>query len=134
MTVLRHSGIEVFACRNGGEAVALCEEIRPDAVLFDLDMPQVDGFEAARRLRENPALLGVRIVALTGRSSLDYRMRAVDCCFDQFLCKPIRLQPLLEALHMTQGGAKVAPLHHARAIDARARRDAASSADFPHEP
>lgn len=100
ITVLRHVGVEVFPCRNGAEAIELCEKIKPDAALFDLDMPHLDGFEAARHLRMNPALLGMRLVAITGRSSLDFRMRAVDCCFDQFLCKPIALKPLLEALHM----------------------------------
>jgi len=100
LTVLRHVGVEVSAARNGAEAIELCERIKPDAALFDLDMPEVDGFEAARRLRQNPALLGMRIVAITGRNVLDYRMRALECCFDQFLCKPIALSPLLEALHM----------------------------------
>ena len=100
LAVLRHAGVEVFAGRNGADAIALCEKLKPDAALFDLDMPEVNGFEAARRLRRNPALLGMRIVAITGRNTLDFRMRAVDCCFDQFLCKPIALAPLLEALHM----------------------------------
>lgn len=100
LTVLRHAGVEVFTARNGAEAIELCERLRPDAALFDLDMPEVDGFDAARHLRQNPALLGMRIVALTGNNSLESRMRAVDCCFDQFVCKPIALAPLLEALHM----------------------------------
>jgi CheY-like chemotaxis protein len=64
-------------------------------------MPHLDGFEAARRLRSNPALLGMRLVAITGRASLDFRMRAVDSSFDQFLCKPVALKQLLRALHMT---------------------------------
>jgi DNA-binding response OmpR family regulator len=100
LTVLRHAGVEVFPCANGVEAVELCEAIKPDAALFDLEMPYLDGFGAARRLRANPALLGMRLVAITGRNSLDFRMRAVDCCFDQYLCKPIGLTALLEALHM----------------------------------
>jgi CheY-like chemotaxis protein len=100
LTVLRHAGVEVFTGRNGVEAIELCERLKPDAALFDLDMPEIDGFEAARRLRRNPALLGMRIVALTGSNTFDFRLRAVDCCFDQFVCKPIALAPLLEALHM----------------------------------
>ena len=99
--MLRQAGVEVYPCADGVEAVKLCETIKPDAALFDLDMPHMDGFEAARRIRSNPALLGMRLVALTGRSSLDYRIRAVDSCFDQFLSKPIALNPLLRALHMS---------------------------------
>ena len=100
LTVLRYVGVEVFPARNGAGAIELCEDIKPDVALFDLDMPEVDGFAAARRLRQNPALLGMRIVAITGRNVLDYRLRALDCCFDQFLCKPITLAVLLDALHM----------------------------------
>lgn len=99
--MLRQAGAEVYPCADGLQAVKLCETLKPDAALFDLDMPHMDGFEAARRIRSNPALLGMRLVALTGRASLDYRMRAVDSCFDQFLCKPIALNPLLRALHMS---------------------------------
>jgi CheY-like chemotaxis protein len=122
ITVLRHAGVEVFSCSNGAEAVELCESIKPDAALFDLDMPQLDGFEAARRLRMNPALLGMRLVAITGRNSLDFRMRAVDCCFDQFLCKPIALQPLLEALHMdSDNAARIRRIVRAKANTVRTR-------------
>ena len=99
--MLRHAGVEVYPCANGVEAVKLCETIKPDAALFDLDMPHLDGFGAARRLRSNPALLGMRLVAITGRASLDFRIRAVDSSFDQFLCKPVALKQLLRALHMT---------------------------------
>ncbi len=107
--LLRHAGVEVYPCANGLEAVKLCETLKPDAALFDLDMPYLDGFEAARRLRSNPALLGMRLVAITGRASLDFRIRAVDSCFDQFLCKPVALKPLLRALHMT--GPTTSPQH-----------------------
>jgi CheY-like chemotaxis protein len=99
--MLTAAGITVHGCRDGLEAVELCSAIRPDAALFDLDMPRLDGFGAARCLRQDPALLGMRIIAITGRASLSYRMRAVDSSFDQFLCKPVALAPLLEALHMT---------------------------------
>jgi len=122
ITVLRYAGVEVFPCSNGEEAVELCETIKPDAALFDLDMPGVDGFEAARRLRMNPALLGMRLVAITGRNSLDFRMRAVDCSFDQFLCKPIALQPLLEALHMdSDNAARIRRIVRAKANIVRTR-------------
>jgi CheY-like chemotaxis protein len=100
VVMLQKAGIQVYSCCDGAQAVELCETIRPDAALFDLDMPFVDGFAAARQLRQNPALLGMRIVAITGRAGLDFRMRAVDSSFDQLVCKPVALAPLLAALHM----------------------------------
>ena len=105
IAMLHQAGVRVHPCSDGAKAVELCETMRPDAALFDLDMPGMDGFEAARRLRRNPALLGMRLVALTGRGTLEFRMRAVDVCFDQFLCKPVAREALLQALHM---GAHVA--------------------------
>jgi len=98
--MLKEAGVQVYSCSDGAQAVELCESIRPDAALFDLDMPYLDGFAAARQLRQNPALLGMRIVAITGRAGLDYRMRAVDSAFDEFVCKPVALATLLAALHM----------------------------------
>lgn len=112
--MLRHAGVEVYPCSDGVQAVKLCEAIRPDAALFDLDMPHVDGFQAARRLRMNPALLGMRLVAITGRASLDFRMRALDSSFDQFLCKPVPLNALLRALHMAGPNSAVCAQRAAR--------------------
>ena len=100
IAMLHQAGVQVHPCSDGAKAIELCETMRPDAALFDLDMPGLDGFEAARRLRQNPALLGMRLVALTGRGTLEFRMRAVDVCFDQFLCKPVAREALLQALHM----------------------------------
>jgi two-component system, sensor histidine kinase len=98
--MLALAGLTVHACTDGTQAVQLCEAIKPDVALFDLDMPNLNGFDAARQLRRNPALLGIRLVALTGRGGLDFRFRAVDAAFDAFLCKPIALDPLLRALHV----------------------------------
>jgi CheY-like chemotaxis protein len=95
-SALRSHGFVVYACAHGGEAVATCFTVRPDAVLLDLDMPVVDGFSAAYRIRK----LGCakRIVALTREATTGMRAAALQAGFDQFLSKPVSVDTLVETL------------------------------------
>lgn len=88
-------GLAVHECSNGDEAAQLCSVFRPDAVLLDLSMPDVDGCEAARRIREQG--IATRLVALTGRGD-DAQREAACAGFDAFLRKPISVATLLGAL------------------------------------
>jgi CheY-like chemotaxis protein len=62
-------GYEVATAANGREAVEQARHVRPDAVIMDLFMPVMDGYEAARILKGDPALAGIPILAYTARSS-----------------------------------------------------------------
>ena len=93
---LRGAGVEVHAVANGLSAVRLCQEIGPETVLLDLDMPHMDGFEAASRIRE--ADCARRIVAMTGRATQNARRKAQAAGFDEFLSKPIGTLALVRAL------------------------------------
>jgi CheY-like chemotaxis protein len=88
-------GLAVHECSNGDEALQLCSVFRPDAVLLDLSMPDVDGCEAARRIREQGYTN--RLIALTGRgeAALEAAARAG---FDEFVRKPSSAATLLSAL------------------------------------
>jgi CheY-like chemotaxis protein len=86
---LIEEGIDVHDCASGSEALALCRQIVPDAVLLDLNMPDVDGLETARALRRDPATRHLRVVALTGRTTSGLRTKATDAGFDDCLAKPI---------------------------------------------
>ena len=94
--LLVQQGLAVHECSNGDEAAQLCSAFRPDAVLLDLSMPDVDGCEAARRIREahGPS---TRLIALTGRGE-DSLKEAARAGFDEFLRKPISVSTLLGAL------------------------------------
>jgi CheY-like chemotaxis protein len=95
---LIEEGIDVHDCASGSVAVALCRQIVPDAVLLDLNMPDVDGLAAARELRRDPATCHLRLVALTGRATTGLRTKAADAGFDECLVKPIPATDLADAL------------------------------------
>lgn len=94
--LLVQHGLAVHECSNGDEAAQLCSVFRPDAVLLDLSMPDVDGCEAARRIRKERGQ-ATRLIALTGRGEESLR-DAARAGFDEFLRKPISVTTLLGAL------------------------------------
>lgn len=96
--MLRDTGATVITCAAGAEAVRLCEALQPDALLLDLGMPRVDGYEAVRRIRENPATRATRVVAITGRDTAESREEAARTGFDAFVVKPVSVGALLESL------------------------------------
>lgn len=99
--ILVNRGLAVHECSNGGEAVQLCSAFKADVVLLDLSMPGMDGFEAARRIREQHPGQRTRIVALTGGFGGDVN-QAVLAGFDEFLRKPVSAAMLLSALQPSE--------------------------------
>jgi CheY-like chemotaxis protein len=95
---LTEEDIDVHACADGDEVMALCTQINPDTVLLDLNMPRLDGLKTARQLRDDPRFSGLRLVAITGRGTWDLRRKAADAGFDEFLTKPVPITTLVRAL------------------------------------
>lgn len=95
---LESRGIVVHQCRNGLEALDLCREIRPVLMLLDLDMPVLDGYETARRVRAEQDIAGTRLVAISGSCDRFTGERASGAGFDQVLCKPVTLATLMQAV------------------------------------
>lgn len=95
--MLSDVGFHVVSCDSAIEGLRACKSLVPDAVLLDLNMPGIDGFELGRRLRDQ---IGeeVRMVALTGGSTGDYRKRAAFAGFNEFLSKPVSTKTLVNAL------------------------------------
>ena len=84
---------------GAGEAgLARARAFRPEVVLCDVGLPDLDGYEVARRLRADPAAAGVRLVALTGYALPEDRARAADAGFDLHLAKPPSVDALREAV------------------------------------
>jgi signal transduction histidine kinase len=99
LALLLHTvGAEVRTAHDGPAGLAQAGEFRPHAVLLDLGMPGMDGFEVARRLRADPAQAGLLIVALTGWGQEEDRRRTRASGFDHHLTKPVDVDALLDIL------------------------------------
>jgi CheY-like chemotaxis protein len=96
--LLRLEGHEVQTAANGGEAVDIAEQFRPEIVIMDLDMPGIDGLEASRRIRARPWGKTVLIAALTGWGRESDRLRAREAGVDLHFLKPVDTEQLMEAL------------------------------------
>jgi CheY-like chemotaxis protein len=90
--LIAHWGHEVTVAQNGREAVMTAKAFHPDVAILDLDMPLMDGFEAARALRNREA--HALIIALTGLPPALLPGRMLDSCFDHQFCKPISAEQL----------------------------------------
>jgi PAS domain S-box-containing protein len=87
--LLRLQGHLSRVVHNGPDAVVVATAFRPDAILLDIGMPGMDGYEVARRIRERPQLAGVVIAALTGWGQEEDRRRTKAAGFDYHLVKPL---------------------------------------------
>jgi len=92
--LLERLGNEVTVQQNPLAALELAVALRPDLVLSDISMPQIDGFEFARRLRSNPQFANVPLVALTGYDEEEDRRASREAGFNFHLVKPISLEAL----------------------------------------
>jgi len=95
--LLRSSGHTVRLERTGLDGIGAVAEFRPEAILLDIGLPDIDGHEAARRVRALPGFEHVVIVALTGYA-VDAKERGHDAVFDEFLTKPVRPSEIEEAV------------------------------------
>jgi two-component system, cell cycle response regulator DivK len=104
--VLLFAGFEVVEARTGEQGVALAEETLPDLVLMDLQLPGIDGTEALRRLRENPATSDVPVVAVTAFAMKEDREQTRRAGFDGYVTKPLSVRSLPEQVrsYLTRGG------------------------------
>jgi len=91
------TGHKVVLATNGLEALAQAEQHRPDVILMDMRMPELDGHEATRRLKANPALQHIPVIAVTASSFREEEARARKAC-DGFIRKPFNRAELIAEL------------------------------------
>ena len=96
--MLEIEGAQVEAVESGQEALAQAEDFRPQVVLCDIGLPDMDGLEVARRMRTRPGLGEARLIALTGYGQPEDIQHALEAGFDAHLTKPINLDQLLALL------------------------------------
>lgn len=96
--VLRLMGCEADTAYDGVEGVEKAQQLRPDALVLDLGMPRMNGFEACRRIRSQPWGRDMKIVAVSGWGQQEDRRRSAEAGFDAHLVKPVVPDALLEVL------------------------------------
>ena len=90
--VLQFAGFRTLEAGGGAEGLALAVEHRPDLVLMDIRMPDINGTEAVRKLREDERTAAIRVLALTSSTMKGDRERFLADGFDGYLEKPIRVR------------------------------------------
>ena len=91
---MQNEGYRVLTAKSGEEAIKIALIARPDLVLMDIAMPDVDGLAATRRIRKHPELRHLPVIALTAFETLGFRQAAFEAGFDGYLTKPIDFDKL----------------------------------------
>ena len=86
---LLEDNYEVMIAVDGAEGIRLAQRERPDLILMDLSLPVIDGWEATRRLKADPALRSIPIIALSAHAMLGDEEKALQNGCDDYLSKPL---------------------------------------------
>ena len=106
--VLETHGMKVTAAADGREALALIEEHAPDLLITDIQMPEMDGYELCRRIKEHPRLAGLPVILLTSLSDVQDIMHGLECGADNFIVKPYDEEFLVGRIHHVLAHQKLA--------------------------
>ncbi len=87
--MLERQGYEIRTANNGAQALVSAKADRPELIVLDIMMPDMDGFEVTRRLRADPATAGIPIAMFTAKGQLEDKVAGYDAGVDEYLTKPI---------------------------------------------
>ncbi len=111
--MLQRQGYQILAATNGPQGLVRAEEEVPDLIILDVMMPEMDGYEVARRLRKNPVTAEIPILMFTAKTQLDDKVTGFESGADDYLTKPTHPSELQA---------------HVRALLARSRKKADQAA------
>ena len=97
--ILERAGYDVFLAVNGRDGVDAARLQHPDMILMDLGMPEMDGWEAAEKLKSNETTKFIPLYALSAYTRPRERKRALDAGCDGYLSKPIQMEKFLSAIN-----------------------------------
>ena len=100
-SILEGQGLGVSLAHDGKTALRLAEELRPDVIVLDVGLPQMNGYEVAAAIRQKPWGERVRIIGVTGWGQAEDRRRTLAAGFDRHLVKPVDPEQLLQVIGET---------------------------------
>jgi two-component system cell cycle response regulator DivK len=100
---LQRRGHEVVLAHDGQAGVATAQEARPEVILLDMNLPVMDGWTAARTLKDDPATQGIPIIALTAHALAGDREKALAAGCDDYHPKPVDFSKLLAQIDAALG-------------------------------
>jgi len=95
---LTYSGMQVEEAENGHQALDKAFALHPDVIVMDLSLPALDGWEAPRRLKDDPRTRDIPVIALTGHALAGHSKGALDAGCDAFITKPCLPERLLDEI------------------------------------
>jgi two-component system cell cycle response regulator DivK len=95
---LTYAGLRVEEAENGHQALDKAFALRPDVIVMDLSLPGLDGWEATRRLKQDPRTRDIPVIALTGHALAGHSKVALDAGCDLFITKPCLPERLLDEI------------------------------------
>jgi two-component system cell cycle response regulator DivK len=95
---LTRAGFTVIIATDGAQGVAMAASAQPDLILMDLTLPNIDGEEATRRIKADPATRSIPVIALTANAMPEDREKALAAGCDDFDTKPVEMPRLLEKI------------------------------------
>jgi CheY-like chemotaxis protein len=98
-TLLQHHGLEVVIAVDGPAGLDMARSCDPDVILMDVSIPDVDGWEATRRLKADPATSGIPIIIFTAHALPGARERSLASGADEYLAKPVEPQTVYETIN-----------------------------------
>ena len=117
--MLQRQGYEVRVASNGQQALGMVQAEMPDLILLDIMMPEMDGYEVARRLRSDPATSEIPIIMFTAKTQVDDKVMGFEAGADDYLTKPTQPRELFA---------------HMKAVLSRSGKSRSPSLASPGEP
>lgn len=104
---LENAGMDVLVALEGKQALTIAQRIRPDLILMDALMPQMDGFEACRLLKANPALASIPVIFMTGLTDTEDIVRGLEVGGVDYLIKPVKPNELIARMKVHLANARL---------------------------
>jgi two-component system, cell cycle response regulator DivK len=100
---LQRKGYHVILAVDGRNGIAAAHSGTPDLILMDMSLPEIDGWEATRRLKADESTRRIPVIALTAHAMVSDRQRALEAGCDEFETKPVEFQRLLTKIRAMLG-------------------------------